>query len=342
MSRVLHIVPGTDDIANGMAVVARLLAKEQGDAQTTDLKDFLRPCALASENPTEVWVHGMWLPKEWLACWRVLKAGKTLVRMTHGSLSPLYLKHQSPFMKWLVGPIERFFLRRCAKIVATCEAEKGWIEAYLGKKCPAVEVTDIKRFFKLKGGEAKENWRRGILPRQMGEQGATSVATLMRLEAASPIDSRAIHLLYLGRCHPLKGLEYLEAAVAELNSNPVNPVNPVQKTSTRSTWLKTELRIVSNAFGEELEKVWDWCDVLVLPTLSENFGLVIAEALERGKRVITTDGAPAWGEVLTGLTGFTGLHSGYGGRLIYLKGYRDGTDEERVELLKRAIERICK
>ena len=35
-----------------------------------------------------------------------------------------------------------------------------------------------------------------------------------------------------------------------------------------------------------------------------------------------------------------GLWSGYEGRLIYLKGYRDGTDEERVELLKRAIERI--
>lgn len=36
--------------------------------------------------------------------------------------------------------------------------------------------------------------------------------------------------------------------------------------------------------------------MLVLPTLTENFGLVIAEALERGKRVITTDGAPAWGD----------------------------------------------
>ena len=32
--------------------------------------------------------------------------------------------------------------------------------------------------------------------------------------------------------------------------------------------------------------------------------------------------------------------SGYGGRLIYLKGYRDGTDEERVELLKKAIDML--
>lgn len=89
-----------------------------------------------------------------------------------------------------------------------------------------------------------------------------------------------LHLLYLGRRHPLKGLEYLEAAVRQIEKD--------------SAPLRLCVRIISNAFGEELEKVWDWCDVLVLPTLSENFGLVIAEALERGKRVITTDGAPAW------------------------------------------------
>ena len=77
--------------------------------------------------------------------------------------------------------------------------------------------------------------------------------------------------------------------------------------------------------------MWDWYDVLVLPTLSENFGLVIAEALERGKRVITTDGAPAWGDGNT-----------YGGRLVYLKGFRDGMREERVRLLKDAIEGIYK
>ena len=128
----------------------------------------------------------------------------------------------------------------------------------------------------------------------------------------------ALHILYLGRRHPLKGVEYLETAVRQIQE------------STRST-CSTRLKIISSAFGDELEKVWDWCDVLVLPTLSENFGLVIAEALERGKRVITTDGAPAWGD-----------GNDYGGQLIYLKGYRDGSDEQRVELLKSAIEKLCR
>ena len=90
---------------------------------------------------------------------------------------------------------------------------------------------------------------------------------------------------------------------------------------------------MSDHFGEELEKDWEWCDVLVLPTLSENFGRVVAEALERGKRVVTTDGAPAWGDEVK----VKGEGEQWRSRLVYLIGYRDGTDEERVQLLKNAI-----
>lgn len=69
----------------------------------------------------------------------------------------------------------------------------------------------------------------------------------------------------------------------------------------------------------------------MLPTLSENFGRVVAEALERGKRVITTDGAPAWGD-----------GNDYGGRLVYLKGYREGTPEVRIKKLHSSISNLLK
>ena len=302
MSKILHIVSGIDDIANGMVVVARLLARVQGDAEVIDLNDGFN--AVENSDVEEVWVHGMWLPKQWAVCWRVLKAGKRLVRMTHGSLSPVYLKWQSPFKKWLVGPVERYFLRKCDKIIATCEAEKEWIESYLGKHCPPIEVTDIKRFFDL--SRIEEEKRRNVLTH---------------------------NILYLGRRHPLKGVEYLEAAVAQLSN-----LGKIGQTLNSQNGI--ELKVVSNAFGEEKEKIWKWCDVLVLPTLSDNFGLVIAEALERGKRVITTDGAPAWGDGLSRVECVEGgeILSGYDGRLIYLKGYRNGAREERVKLLKKAIE----
>ena len=53
---------------------------------------------------------------------------------------------------------------------------------------------------------------------------------------------------------------------------------------------------------------------------------------EDGSRVERVDRVEGHGEIW----------SGYDGRLIYLKGYRDGTSECRIELLKRAIESLVK
>ena len=273
----LHIVPGINDIANGMVVVARLLAKELGDAEVVDLSQGIH--RIHGSDVDEVWVHGMWLPKEWLACWRALRSGKKLVRMTHGSLSPIYLKRQSPWKKRLVSPIERYLLRKSDNVVASCNAEAEWIRSY-EPRVKNIEIIDLRRFFNL--------------------------------NPANPVNpvKKQLHVLYLGRRHPLKGLGYLQNALKMLQAKGV----------------PFEFRAVSHAFGVELEHIWHWCDVLVLPTLSENFGLVIAEALERGKRVITTDGAPAWDD-----------GNDYGGRLVYLKGYRDGTEEYRIRVLKDAV-----
>ena len=310
-----------------MVGVAKLLAKEQGDAEVVDLNDVDRGKVAAAD---EVWVHGMWLPKEWLACWHTLKAGKKLVRMTHGSLSPIYLTRQSSWKKRLVSPIERYFLRNADKVVATCNAEVEWIRSY-EPRVRSIEIVDLKRFFNLN-----------------------------RVNPVNPV-KKDLHLLYLGRRHPLKGISYLESALttyynmwskSSASPTPTNACtahpsgNPSIEPSNTTYYNKCpiDLRVVSSAFGDELEKVWDWCDVLVLPTLSENFGLVVAEALERGKCVITTDGAPAWEcecKVEKCKVGSAGaIWQGYDGRLIYLKGYRTGTPEDRVRLLKSAIENL--
>ena len=158
------------------------------------------------------------------------------------------------------------------------------------------------------------------------EENDSGVEDVERVEAEREKKKGSLHLLYLGRRHPLKGLEYLEAALETCGN--VKVWNRGNMEAADKGKGEIEFRIESNAFGEEKERVWEWCDVLVLPTLSENFGRVVAEALERGKRVITTDGAPAW-------QGYD-----YGGRLRYLVGYRDGTREMRVKLLKEAIKEL--
>ena len=295
---VLHICAGWQKW-NGAANIARMIMGEQErQGYTVSFRTWASIRQLRSAD--EVWIHCGWLPcLWWAALW-----GRNVHWMPEACYDSVRLGFHG-WKKWLAGPFERFFLRRAKAIVATCEAEKGWIESYLGRRCPPIEVTDIKRFFDLS-----------------------------RVERAETCSAEELHILYLGRKHPLKGVEYLEAAVGQIQDS---------ARSARSTRLK----IISNAFGDELEKVWAWCDVLVLPTLSENFGLVVAEALERGKCVITTDGAPAWGENLSRAERVETCRegevlSGYGGRLIYLKGYRDGSDGKRVGLLKSAIELLCR
>ena len=324
----LHLVPEASE-TNGVFQVARMLAvRDGGELRDMDgvpyvidgkeLKGPLGWVEVATPegcgHPVgwfdEVWVHGMWLPRVWGACRMALRAGKRLVRMTHGSLSPIYLERQSKWKKRLVSPVERHYFAKCDRVVVTGGWEEEWCRKWgLTRSC---ETIDLKQFFHL--------------PNEISSQ------TLNLTLDGRQIDTcRPLHLLYFGRRHPLKGLDYLLSAIRQLDPN-----LKCENDKTGQTYFiisqssSLQLKVVSNAFYEEKERIWVWCDILVLPTLSENFGLVISEALERGKRVITTDGAPAWGD-----------GNDYGGRLIYLKGYRDGSDEKRVELLKKAIDRMC-
>ena len=266
---ILHISDGWET-TNGVAVAARLIGGEQeSEGHVVHFRRWAGIAALRSAD--EVWVHCAWRPCLW---WASLFA-RRLVRMPHGSFDPVRLGHHGS-RKRLVGLIERFFLRRAARIVVTCDAEREWVERHLGARRPPVETVDVKRFFRLPSDASR-------VPR---------LASL----------GRPVHLLYLGRRHPLKGVEILERAVQGMDG--------------------VELRIESGLVGRDKDSAWTWCDVLVLPTISENFGLVVAEALERGKRVVTTDGAPAW-------RGHPGV--------VFVEGFRDGTDEDRVRLLRDAI-----
>jgi glycosyltransferase involved in cell wall biosynthesis len=118
----------------------------------------------------------------------------------------------------------------------------------------------------------------------------------------------------MGRKHPLKGISFLEEAIRRINA---------KESSSR----RIELSIVTNALGKEKEDVFLRSDLLCLPTLSDNFGIVVAEALARGLRVITTDGAPVWKE-----------ESLQGDKVKYIEGFRDGDCEFRISQLERALE----
>ena len=253
---ILHICAGWQKW-NGAANIARMIMDEQRrEGHEVSFATWAKVRNLRAAD--EVWIHCGWLPCLWWAAFWAKRA----YWMPEACYDPIRLKF-SAWKKKLAGPVERWALRRCERIVATCEAEKGWIRAYLGKRCPAVEVTDVKRFFSL-GDRSQELGVSEDFSRKerkvLKEAEVENSKPETRNKKPETSNSK-LNLLYLGRRHPLKGVEYLEQAVKGIKG--------------------IELRIVSNVFGEEKEKVWDWCDVLVLPTLSENFGLVVAEALEQ-------------------------------------------------------------
>ena len=327
--KIIHFCAGLEGW-NGMANTARQFVSEElarGDESqlTNDVGVIER-----TEKIDRVHIHGTWLPVLWKVAKLAKKKGAELIVRPCGNYDPIRIRRGmfKRLKKWLAGPFEHAMLDRADFVQCTCAAEAEWVRAYHPKA--RIQMTDLKRFFKIEGFD-------DITKLLLGEPSANTRYPLARTSLMSSSQSapqaKELHLLYLGRRHPLKGVEFLERAVTELNQS--------FEHSEHSNIRTFELRIVSDHFGEELEKDWDWCDVLVLPTLSENFGRVVAEALERGKQVITTDGAPVWGEgKMFECSECSDVRMGYGGRLVYLKGFRDGTDEERVELLKEALEKV--
>lgn len=147
--KILHVVPGLEQYSNGIAVAAKAIA----DFQRTEGHevDCIEAVKFASSDQdisgyTEVWVHSNWWPPTLRACWKVVRAGVPLVRMTHANLDPLRY-HSKWFKKALVSPFERWLYRHTSRVVVTCDAEREWCRSW-GVKCP-FEVFDLKQLFDL-------------------------------------------------------------------------------------------------------------------------------------------------------------------------------------------------
>lgn len=314
---VVHVLAGLGE-ASGVANAARRFARrqqERGDATVMVAPTFkwnpiyfgllfaIRAWWLA-RKADEVWVHCSWTFPVWYGAWLARHLDKRLVVVPSGSFDPKRLGNHAGWKKRLVAPIDRWVLRQADEVLALCKDEIAWVRAF--EPMAKVRLEKVPMFVK---------------------EGA---------DRRPPISSTSpLRVLFLGRAEdPLKGVRFLERAMREMEPKP----------EAEGERRRIDLRIVRDHFGEELERDWAWCDALCLPTLSENFGLVVAEALERGKWVITTDGAPAWEppEVPGAVEKSVGAKSGaeveqWRARLCYLKGYRDGTDDERVAMLKAAL-----
>ena len=119
-------------------------------------------------------------------------------------------------------------------------------------------------------------------------------------------DKRTKTMLFVSRIHPNKGLQLLVDAWARVNSEGwkcviAGPDEVGYQTEiislVKKYGLESAFDFVGEVYGQSKANLFRGCDVFILPTQSENFGIAIAEALSYAKPVITTTGAP-WRDLI--------------------------------------------
>ena len=211
-------------------------------------------------------IHSNWTFPVWWACLLAILLGKPYVMSPHGAFDPVRLIH-SAWKKKLVGWMDRFFLRRAALVHALSEVEAKWIECAIANKRTRQMICIVPN---------------GV--EYLDKDTETARKCCDRLLGDAQEKTRTV--LYLGRNHPLKGLDILGEAWQKVK---------------RDGW---RLALVGAGLPDgvvEGEKKWSVlrsADVFVLPTRSEGFPLSVLEALAVGVPVITTKGAP-WEELVS-------------------------------------------
>lgn len=150
--------------------------------------------------------------------------------------------------------------------------------------------------------------------RQLGiRQPIAVIPNGVQLDITPPVEDFVLNpdrekvVLFLSRIHPKKGLlELIEAwAICKPVGWRLKIAGPdeggyldlVQKIIIQYG-LGAKVDYVGEVDGEVKGALYQSADLFVLPTYSENFGLVVAEALAHGIPVITTKGAP-WSDLVT-------------------------------------------
>lgn len=154
-------------------------------------------------------------------------------------------------------------------------------------------------------------------------------------------------VLFLSRINPIKGTEYLIDAWAQLpeqlridwelhiagNSDPKKYIHTL-KTKVTDMKLQDSIKFVGPITGEAKMRKYQDSNLFILPTLNENFGNVVAEAMMCECPVITTNNAP-WRCLIEDKCGWW-IDLSVKNLIKVMKESMSLTDIERLELGKKS------
>ena len=301
--KVLHYIPSIDRESGGVGSYMQLLAKPLGNIVELHVATHQSKHELQLENCQihylNRWTSYFKLRRQWQnlldqinpdvvhvnCCWQPecafvqkwsSKRGVKTVYTPHGMLEPWimnrhYLTRKVPALMLY----QKTAIENSDVVHATAESERQHIAA-LGYN---FNIEVIPNGIDISQIRMKNCWR------------------------------RTKTFLFLSRIHEKKGLELLINAVAELkdemkgyrvliagegDSNYIVEL----KTMANKKGVDDYLEFIGGVYGDKKWELYRQADVFVLPTYSENFGIVVAEALASGTPVITTTGTP-WEELMT-------------------------------------------
>jgi len=213
--------------------------------------------------------HSLWSMVNVASGWVVPGRGSKLVTSPRGTLSPWALSINKN-VKRVLWPLQRRVLAKSDLLHATSDEEYQQIRG-LGFKVPvAIIPNGIDLFDSLEPFET------------------------------TPQDCRT--LLILGRIHPTKCIDRLLQAWAKLQSQyphwrlviagKGDPTYEQELNRLAQSLNLERIEFPGPLYGEAKSRAYCGADLFVLPTHSENFGMVVAEALAHGCPAVVSRGAP--------------------------------------------------
>lgn len=299
--KVIHFIASIDKIGGGTTAYMQLLATQLKDyielvvvtgnspnpVKLSDIKvQFinLNPIRwfsiqkefryfLETEKPDIVHINGIWTPQNWLFQKEAQRLGIKVILSPHGMLEPYILRRHPLKKKIALALYQNQAVRNANYLHATAQSELNQIQKLGYNQTAAVIPNGID----LSEIQPKTNW-----------------GTIQ-------------NILFLSRVHPKKGIEILIETIAQLMPNSLkitiagegdpNYIDKLKK-QTQQKGVSQYFDFIGSVYGQQKWTLYKQADLFVLPTYSENFGIVVAEALATGIPVITTTGTP-WQELET-------------------------------------------
>jgi glycosyltransferase involved in cell wall biosynthesis len=213
--------------------------------------------------------HGLWVMPNVYPAWAARRAHVPYVASPRGTLGAIPLTYSPRIKKTFWWLLQGTAVRQAACLHATSEQEYREIRAF-GLKQPVT-----------------------IIPNGIDIPAA---------RAPGPRNVARRRLLYLGRIHPKKGIEALLNAWAglerrfpdwELRLVGVGPEPYMASLKALGGKLGLERAdFAGPRYGAEKASEYANADLFILPSLNENFGMTVAEALAESVPVVTTTGTP--------------------------------------------------